>query len=61
MERTIREHIENLERRLNLLNTRIMEESDVGRRNHLESEMRAVEMALEHFRAALEIEKSIKV
>lgn len=60
MERTIREHIETLERQLNMLNAKIMEESDVARRNQLESETRAVSMALAHFRAALEIERSIQ-
>ena len=48
-----------LEQKLNLLNARIMDESDRAKRNQLESELRAVESALTHYRSALEAEEPI--
>ena len=48
-----------LEQKLNLLNARIMDESDRAKRNQLESELRAVESALTHYRSALEAEERI--
>jgi hypothetical protein len=59
MDRTVGQHIQALEQRLNLLNARIMDESDRAKRNQLESELRAVESALGHYRSALEVEERI--
>ncbi len=59
MELTVRQHIENLEERLRELNLEFMDETDTDRRNRLESEIRAVELALSHFRTALDLEKSL--
>jgi hypothetical protein len=57
MDNTVREHIEALAQKRNLLNTQIMEESDAERRNRLDSELRAVESALRFYREALETER----
>jgi putative heme iron utilization protein len=56
MNRTVAEHIRNLEEKRDRLSGRIMEESDRAKRNQLETELRAVESALELFRSALEVE-----
>jgi len=59
MDRTVGQHVQALEQKLNLLNARIMDESDRAKRNQLESELRAVESALTHYRSALEAEEPI--
>jgi hypothetical protein len=59
MNTTVREHIERLEKRRNLLNARVMEESNSAKRNQLETEIRAVESALQFYRGALEIESRL--
>jgi len=59
MDRTVGQHMLALEQKLNLLNSRIMDESDRAKRNQLESELRAVESALTHYRSALEAEELI--
>ena len=56
MEKTLAEHIRGLEQKLNALSAQIMEESDSYRRNQLESELRAVNTALGHYRRAFDIE-----
>jgi hypothetical protein len=60
MDFTVRQHIEKLETHLRKLNAEFMEETDTARRNQLESEIRAAEIALSHFRSALEIENAIR-
>jgi len=59
MDRTVGQHMQALEQKLNLLNARIMDESDRAECNQLESELRAVESALTHYRSALEAEERI--
>jgi hypothetical protein len=59
MDLTVRQHIENLQSRLSALNAEFMDETDPAKRNRLESEIRAVELALSHFQAALEAEKKL--
>ena len=59
MDKTVGQHMQALEQKLNLLNARIMDENDRTRRNQLESELRAVESALAHYRSALEAETRI--
>jgi hypothetical protein len=54
MDTTVREHIQRLEKRRNLLNAQVMEESNADRRNQLETELRAVESALKFYRDTLE-------
>jgi len=57
MDRTLGEHVRALEERMNLVSEEIMKDSN--QRNHLESELRAVESALDHYRAAFRIERDI--
>jgi hypothetical protein len=59
MNRTVAEHIQNLEEKRDRLSGRIMEEGDKAKRNHLETELRAVESALTLFRSALEVEARV--
>ena len=59
MERTLAEHIGTLEQKLNLISTQIMQENNTLTRNQLESELRAVESALTHYRSAFEIESRL--
>jgi len=59
MDKTVGQHMQALEQKLNLLNARIMDENDRAKRNQLASELRAVESALTHYRSALEAEERI--
>lgn len=59
MDRTVRQHIERLEQRLGILNSRIIKEPGTAKRNQLEAELRAVESALALYRSALEVESRI--
>lgn len=59
MNRTLAEHIEALEQKLNSVSAQIMQENDSQKRNQLESELRAVESALSHYRSAFEIENRL--
>jgi hypothetical protein len=59
MNRTVGEHIQTLEHRRTLLSGRITEEKNRGKRNQLETELRAVESALALYRSALEIEARV--
>lgn len=59
MNRTPAEHIQSLEQRLNLVNARMMQEGNREKRNYLDSELRAIESALAHYRSAFEIENRL--
>ena len=59
MERTLKRHIEDLERMLRQLNEELMHQEDVRLRNALEAKVRAAELALRHYRTALELEQSL--
>ena len=59
MDRTVRQHIERLEERQQVLNTALMATNTRDQANSIETEIRAVKLALEHYRAALDVEKSI--
>ena len=61
MERTLAEHIGTLEQKLNALSSLVMQESRTHKRNQLESELRAVESALAHYRLAFDLESSISM
>jgi len=56
MQRTVGEHIKELEKRRDTINAQIMEESDVERCNQLDTELRAVQSALKFYHDALETE-----
>jgi hypothetical protein len=60
MERPLKDHLRGLEDRLQQLHERVMLNS-VSReeRNQLEAEIRAANLAISHFRAALELERSL--
>ncbi|PYX10333.1 MAG: hypothetical protein DMG88_03080 [Acidobacteria bacterium] len=59
MDRTVRQHVEWLEERLQALNNVLMATDTRDKANAIETEIRAVKLALEHYRAALDVEKSI--
>jgi hypothetical protein len=59
MDTTVREHMQRLEEKRQLLSAEVMEESDAGKRNRLDAELRAVESALKFYRDALETERRL--
>jgi len=59
MDRSVGEHMQILEQKVNLLTARLMDENDRVKRNQLESELRAVESALTLYRSALQVEERI--
>jgi hypothetical protein len=59
MDLTVREHVNRLQQRLLALNQQIMETRSRDDRNRIETEIRAVNLALEHYKAALELEKNL--
>ena len=59
MDKTVREHIQNLEQTRKLLSAHLMDEADAKQRNQLESELRAVEAALKFYQDALETERRL--
>ncbi len=61
MDRTVRQHVEWLEERQQVLNTALMATNSRDQANSIETEIRAVRLALEHYRAAIDAEKSISV
>lgn len=58
-DRTVGERIQRLEERRSALSGLIMREQERAKRNQLESELRAVEAALTHYRSALEFESRV--
>ncbi len=59
MEKSVSAHIAELERTLRQLNDELMHEDDLRVRNDLEGKVRAAEMALQHYQAALELEQNL--
>ena len=60
MNRTVREHIEKLEMRRKDLNLALMSgQEDITERNRLETEIRAVTVAIDRFHAALLAEQDV--
>jgi hypothetical protein len=59
MDTTVREHMQRLEEKRQLVSAQVMEQSDAGKRNRLETELRAVESALKFYRDALETERRL--
>ena len=57
MDKTVREHIQGLEQKRNELSQQLMDESNRGRRNELETQLRAVQSALRFYHDALETER----
>jgi hypothetical protein len=58
MDRTLRQHIEDLQQKLQVLTAQLMDEEPgkVKSRGELEAQLRAVESALTLYRSAFEIE-----
>ena len=59
MKRTLQEHLDTLRNRLDVLNTDFMASTDKTEANAIESEIRTVRLAIAHYEAALEIEKTL--
>lgn len=59
MNRTVGEHIQTLEEQRDRVSGHLMREQDKVKRNQLESELRAIESALTHYRKALELESKV--
>jgi len=59
VDRTLREHITNLEARIKLLSEQMMEAHEITARNRMEAEIRAANIALTHYKAALQVEESL--
>jgi hypothetical protein len=60
MDRTLKEHISSLERRIKRFSEEGMNCGDLQERNRIEAEIRAATLALAHFKAALELERSLR-
>lgn len=59
MDRPLRQHITELERRVQKLGHEIMENQNTRiERNRMESELRVAQQALEHFQQALKLERA---
>ena len=64
MQRTLGEHITRLEERVKFLSEQLMGTSDltdIMARNRIEAEIRAANIALAHYRAALDVEQSLNL
>jgi hypothetical protein len=60
VDRTVAEHIRELESRREQLNAQLMEtELSLGKRNEIEAEIRVTDMVLTHFRAAIKLEQQL--
>ena len=56
MDVPVKDHIANLEARIKVLGAQLMDEKDLAKRNVMESEIRAAQMAVSHYRAAIILE-----
>ena len=60
MDKPLGEHIRTLEVRLDALNRQMMEEGETRKeRNRIEAEIRAVTLALAHYREAVTLEQGL--
>jgi len=59
MDLTLKEHLRRLEDLLQILNRQIMENRTLDERNRLEAEIRAANLAIAHYKAAVELERSL--
>jgi prefoldin subunit 5 len=59
VDRTLKDHLDWLQGKLESLNNQIMECENREKANHLQSEIRAVELAITHYQTALDIERRI--
>ena len=61
MDKTVGEHIRNLESRRQLLHEESMKNLSQERLNEIEAEIRAITTAISHFLSAIETEQQIKI
>lgn len=62
VQRTLQQHIDGLQARLEALYaSQMSREKTQAERNAMEAEIRAIKMALAHYKSALEIENSIGI
>jgi hypothetical protein len=60
MQTPVGEHIRSLEEQLRVLNAEVMDNAKSrAERNQIEAEIRAVTLALSHYRAAIELERNL--
>ncbi len=59
MKRTVKEHLDWLNSRLNALNTAFMTTKDKNAANNVETEIRMVKLAIGHYETAIAIEQSL--
>jgi len=60
MDRTVREHILELQKLTTLLTADLIHAKRAKEQQQIEAQLRAIDAALNHFRAALEIESLLK-
>jgi hypothetical protein len=61
VDKTLREHISFLEERIVQLNKELMEQArTLEQRNRVETELRAAESAIRHYREALQLEAILR-
>jgi hypothetical protein len=60
MDVSVRDHISQLEARIKALAAQLMDEKNLAGRNAIDAEIRAAEMALSHYRAAIDIESTFQ-
>ena len=61
MDRPLRQHITELERRVHELSKEIMQNQKTRKeRNRMEAELRVAQQALEHFQHALKLERELQ-
>jgi hypothetical protein len=60
MDRTVREHILELQRLTTLLTSDLIHARRAKEQHQIEAKLRAIDAALNHFRAALETESLLK-
>jgi len=59
MHRTVQQHLSTLQARLENVSAALMREESIDVRNQLEAELRTIQLAISHYKAALEIEKKL--
>lgn len=60
MERTLAQHITGLQGVIEKLTSDLMQTEDPERRNRIEADIRAANLALTHYRAALDLESRLE-
>jgi len=62
MDKPVKDHIRRLEWKIEALTEEVMRNRlDQSERNHIEAEIRAANLALSHYKSALEIEQRLEL